>query len=1520
LSIYDGTVATGNLLGVFTGQQLPNVVTAQSGTAILIFTSDGSISTSGFSLYWETDAAFPSPPSLSVPILPACNSSELNVEFNTLIPCEWLEDATFQVYSISQQFTVESTDLNCASGQTDHATLTLNRPLQYNCDVIVNLTIQIPDECDVFYEFDVLTTFFYDECPIGAQLTAESPVICSGECTDISLNLPGCFTYDYQWVNDPESSSTTLNVCPTTTTEYTVQVTELETNIQQSFSVTVVVEEAGIITPEQSVCQSGQVIQLQSQTNGQWQGNGVVAGTEVFDPELAGAGEHVIYIQTEHCLDSVLLTVLPIEVPPAFAACEGSAAFQLTSIPTGGVWAGSGVAADGFFNPVASGSFPVSYSVNGCVVNSEVNVAQISGPAALSPVCQSVSPFQIDVTPLGGIWTGSGIVDQYLGIFDPSEAAPGLVSLNYALNGCDEEFSFEVRAMGVIDSLELCPGNAPAVLDPNAQPPGGQWSNAADVVLPAGIFNPGSFNSDTETFAIYTYSSGYLCRDTVHISIVATDIQVEELSFCYDEPSIEIGNDLLGDISPVGGIWSGPGVSGSLNSGFMLTPQDMPIGLNYIYYNANTCTDSVLVVVYGPSLPDAPQIFCSSDEPVILANAVPGGSWSGSGVVDVQLGLFDPSEADEGTYFIYWNNPLGCGDSILVTVEKVVEPSISGISDIYCNADYDVNFTLEPMGGQLIGSLSSLSFNPSELTDGEYTVIYRLTPEHCPVIDDTATFAVYPPLVIEPFTVATNPVCFSETIELNAIVEGGYPDNGLTYLWSNGGANAAENTQLYTETTTVTLTVDDGCSESVSQSIEIVVHPLYNFDAMTSPIECLGEPGSVELTFGTNASYDVTWNGEAGNYQYDGQAGEVLEINIVDENLCRRDTVVTIPAFPAFSYTALVPETLCADETGTIQLTILPAASYDVEWNGVVGNTSFTAPAGTDIQIEITDSYGCTQDTSILLEMFTDFQFFVTNPSILCPGQPAPIEIDFIPTSNYEVLWNGAPGNPNLFVAQAGTSTEVTITDQYGCEKDTIVTVDSYPDFNMDITLPPINCPGEPSEVELSFTPVGIYGIQWNGVTTNATSYVTAAGESVFINIEDNYGCFKDTSVIAPAHPDFSLQITTPSTQCTGQTGTIELNVVPAGSYNTEWNGEGVGENFTYDAQAGSNVQLVVTDFFGCERDTMIPIESYPDFAYTLTNESIVCPGEPAVVEIDYTPSGNYTVLWNGAPGNPNVFNAEAGSLVSISISNQFGCRKDTLLMISSYPIFNVNVVTPETSCPGESATVELFITPSSTYTVEWNGEVGNQSSYITESGSEVSIEVTDEFGCVKDTSVLVEAFPEPVASFSIEQIGTCIPFEESSNITIINNSVNGQTGTWDFGDGQTSSFSPGVDVVHSYAQAGNFNLTLEIWTADSCTATSTQQICILPEEPVFIPDIFSPNEDGKNDTLYVRGKLISRLEFRIYSRWGEVVFEANDVSQGWDGNVRGVPAPSGSYYYTITATVGSATRVEEVGEIVLIR
>jgi gliding motility-associated-like protein len=164
------------------------------------------------------------------------------------------------------------------------------------------------------------------------------------------------------------------------------------------------------------------------------------------------------------------------------------------------------------------------------------------------------------------------------------------------------------------------------------------------------------------------------------------------------------------------------------------------------------------------------------------------------------------------------------------------------------------------------------------------------------------------------------------------------------------------------------------------------------------------------------------------------------------------------------------------------------------------------------------------------------------------------------------------------------------------------------------------------------------------------------------------------------------------------------------------------------------------------------------------------------------------------------------------------------------------------------------------------------------------------------------------------------VPFENIGNIQMINTSVNAVSGVWRFGDGNAAALVPGEDMVHAYAQAGQFTVSLSVVNEGGCSDSLAIDLCIQPEEPVFVPDIFSPNDDGKNDTLYVRGLFLSRLEFRVYNRWGEVVFETNSPSKGWDGNLRGSPAPSGSYYYTLFATIGDSTKIEQVGEVVLIR
>jgi gliding motility-associated-like protein len=108
------------------------------------------------------------------------------------------------------------------------------------------------------------------------------------------------------------------------------------------------------------------------------------------------------------------------------------------------------------------------------------------------------------------------------------------------------------------------------------------------------------------------------------------------------------------------------------------------------------------------------------------------------------------------------------------------------------------------------------------------------------------------------------------------------------------------------------------------------------------------------------------------------------------------------------------------------------------------------------------------------------------------------------------------------------------------------------------------------------------------------------------------------------------------------------------------------------------------------------------------------------------------------------------------------------------------------------------------------------------------------------------------------------------------------------------------------------------------CTRDDTVQIKvyeIICEDPyVFVPNAFSPNGDGNNDIMYVRGLYIEKVIFRIFDRWGELVFESNDVSIGWDGTFRGVLLQPDVYDYYLDVTCIGGLKSITKGNITLMR
>jgi gliding motility-associated-like protein len=166
-------------------------------------------------------------------------------------------------------------------------------------------------------------------------------------------------------------------------------------------------------------------------------------------------------------------------------------------------------------------------------------------------------------------------------------------------------------------------------------------------------------------------------------------------------------------------------------------------------------------------------------------------------------------------------------------------------------------------------------------------------------------------------------------------------------------------------------------------------------------------------------------------------------------------------------------------------------------------------------------------------------------------------------------------------------------------------------------------------------------------------------------------------------------------------------------------------------------------------------------------------------------------------------------------------------------------------------------------------------------------------------------------------QINTNVIIYDTTNWTKISGSFLAQGGEKYFtvgtfkqeGEINKYKFKPEIGD-NSYYFFDNFSL---------CPCDDT----IPPEGPpnvVFIPNVFSPNGDGINDILYLRGEKVKELTFSVYNRWGEEVYKSTDISQGWDGRYKGKECADGVYFYTATVIFVNGEVENKKGNVSLIR
>ncbi len=175
-------------------------------------------------------------------------------------------------------------------------------------------------------------------------------------------------------------------------------------------------------------------------------------------------------------------------------------------------------------------------------------------------------------------------------------------------------------------------------------------------------------------------------------------------------------------------------------------------------------------------------------------------------------------------------------------------------------------------------------------------------------------------------------------------------------------------------------------------------------------------------------------------------------------------------------------------------------------------------------------------------------------------------------------------------------------------------------------------------------------------------------------------------------------------------------------------------------------------------------------------------------------------------------------------------------------------------------------------------------------------------------------------SSFTAQYTYTIVPCLQ--NVVNFSGFVESPQGTtpiwyWNFGDGTTSNIQ---NPTHTFPSSGTYPITLisSVPNSIGCYDTLTTQ---LVTGEVFIPNTFTPNGDGHNDVFKVRSPSFQFFYLAVYNRWGELVYETKNVTEGWDGNYKGKPSDPGVFGYYMTAKCNENDKeIFKKGNVTLIR
>ncbi|MFM2387455.1 MAG: hypothetical protein RL660_2212 [Bacteroidota bacterium] len=388
-----------------------------------------------------------------------------------------------------------------------------------------------------------------------------------------------------------------------------------------------------------------------------------------------------------------------------------------------------------------------------------------------------------------------------------------------------------------------------------------------------------------------------------------------------------------------------------------------------------------------------------------------------------------------------------------------------------------------------------------------------------------------------------------------------------------------------------------------------------------------------------------------------------------------------------------------------------------------------------------------------------------------------------------------------------------------------------------------------------------------------------------------------------------------------GSSNSVQLNGSGGGTYFWQPGGtlnSSTLSNPTATPSTTTTYTLTVSSAQGCTNSDVVTVFVTPPPNLVLNPAAdTLCIGS----NITLSASGAASYAWQGAALNttsgPNVIvNPSTSTIYTVTASSSGGCTSTATIAVTVEPLPVLSVGGTDSICIGETANVTVsgadFLqwSPATNIIPNINGGVD-----ITPTISQIyTINAMSAAGCVTSTTYRLEVSTVPQFTLAKSSDISCQNKEVS--ITANNSSY---IYSW-----QPGGQSVGA-ITNNILVAPLITTTYTVSAVNGkCSATKTIEVGVTSKPPVeyFVPNAFSPNDDGTNDCFRVKitGGGYNTFLLRIFNRWGQCVFESRDPNQCWYGEYKGIVSGGSDTYYYVLQIEDGCTPIKATGSIQVVQ